>query len=185
MILMMLAALAAQPQAVFDAELARVSAILPELEFGKSTLESDPAADWIAHLPTVEQRDVAMLVLLSYGQPTDGKTPSAAADLATGLAYLATEAVQNQTPGNSDRSHDADTKAPKRAPAAALRADRGGRAQRALAWGHRLGLCDATFVSALRSLPPPAAPGEPDLRPVVRDLGMLAYNPGCSQEHQG
>jgi len=184
MILMMLAALAAQPQAVFDAELARVSAVLPELEFGKNALEPGPAANWIAHLPTVEQRDVAMLVLLSYGQPTDGKSPSTAADLAAGLAYLAAEVGQNQNPRNSERTYNANTPVPMRAPTEGQRAERAGRAQRALAWGHRLGLCDATFVTALRALPPPAAPGEPDLRRVVRDLGMLAYNPGCSQEHQ-
>jgi len=185
MILMMLAALVAQPQAVFDAELARVSAVLPELELGKDTLTSDPAAGWIAHLPTVEQRDVAMLVLLSYGQPTDRETPSPPANLAAGVAYLAAEVAQKQNARNSERSNNADTPTPKRAPADALRAERAGRAQRALAWGHRLGLCDATFVSALRALPPPAAPEEPDLRRVVRDLGMLAYNPGCSEEHRG
>jgi len=55
--------------------------------------------------------------------------------------------------------------------------------RRALAWGARLGICDAAFVETLRSLPPPGANGEPDLRPVVRDLGMPAYTQGrCTND---
>lgn len=179
MILALIAALAAQP--VVEAELTRVAAAVPEA--GRLSALPEPAAAWLARLPDDEQRDVALLVLLSYSQPGGRKGPSTAANILMGLAYVAAETVQNQDPNRYERDYRIDSPVPMRAPTESLRADRAARAQRAMAWGHRLGLCDATFVRALRTLPAPAAPGEPDLRPVVRDLGMLAYSPGCATEH--
>lgn len=181
MILLALAALAAEPVPAVEAETARIAAAVPEA----ARLPSLPApvAAWLAHLSNAEQRDVALLVMLSYSQPAHRKTPSTAANVATGLAYLAAQTVQNRDPNTYERNYNIDAPVPMRAPAEDMRAERARRAVRALVWGHRLGLCDAAFVRTLRALPPPAAPGEPDLRPVVRDLGMLAYNAGCSDPH--
>lgn len=175
MILAMLAALAAQP--VVDAQITRITAAVPEA--ARLPVLPGPVAAWLARLPNDEQRDVALLVLLSYSQPGGKKGLSTAANILMGLAYAAAETVQNQDPNRYERDYRIDSPVPMRAPMDSLRAERAVRAQRAMAWGHRLGLCDAAFVTALRVLPAPAAPGEPDLRPVVRDLGMLAYNPGC------
>ena len=175
MILAMMAALAAQPPV--EAELARISAAVPEA--ARLPALPAPAAAWLARLPNNEQRDAALLALLSYSQPTRRKGPSTAANILMGLAYVAAETAQNQDPSRYERDYSIDSPVPMRAPMESLRAERAARAQRAMVWGHRLGLCDAAFVNALRALPAPAAAGEPDLRPVVRDLGMLAYNPGC------
>jgi hypothetical protein len=176
MILAMLAALAAQP--AVDAEVRRVTAAVPEA--ARLPELPAPTAAWLARLPNNEQRDVALLVLLSYGQAGGRKGPSTAANVLMGLAYAAAETIQNQDPSRYQPDRRIDSPVPMRAPMDSLRAERAARAQRAMAWGHRLGLCDATFVAALRALPAPAAPGEPDLRPVVRDLGMLAYSPDCT-----
>lgn len=175
MILALLALLAAPP--AVEAEMTRIADAVPEAAH-VSALEPATAA-WIGRLPTVAQRDVALLVMLSYGQPARGKHVSTAANVAMGLAYAAALEAQNQDPRLAPRDYTISGPVPMRAPADDMRGVRAVRAQRALAWGHRLGLCDAAFVTALRALPAPGAPGDPDLRPVVRDLGMLAYNPDC------
>lgn len=176
MILAMIAALAAQPPV--EAELTRIAAAVPEAV--RLPALPKPAAAWLTRLPNDEQRDVALLALLSYSQPTGRKGPSTAANILMGLAYVAAETAQNQDSSHYQRDYAIDSPMPMRAPMDSMRAERAVRAQRAMVWGHRLGLCDAAFVNALRALPAPAAPGEPDLRLVMRDLGMLAYNPGCA-----
>lgn len=176
MILAMFAAVTAQP--LVEAELTRVAAAVPEAK--RLPVLPGPAAAWLERLPNQEQRDVALLTLLSYGQPGGKKGLSTAANVLMGLAYAAAETAQNHDPSRYERDYAINSPVPMRAPMDSLRTERAARAQRAMAWAHRLGLCDAAFVAALRALPAPAAPGEPDLRPVVRDLGMLAYNPGCA-----
>jgi hypothetical protein len=96
---------------------------------------------------------------------------------AMGLAFLAAEVAQNSDPSRYERNYDINSPVPMRVPAGDLRDERAARAARALAWGKRLGLCDAAFVDTLRALPTPVTSGDPDLRQVVRDLGMLAYTP--------
>jgi hypothetical protein len=72
-----------------------------------------------------------------------------------------------------------------RPPSAAVKAERQARAARALAWGRRIGLCDAAFVDTLRTLPPPATADEPDLHRAVHDLGILAYTRGSCSDAAG
>ena len=127
------------------------------------------AADWLGRLDDARQRQIALVILLSYGLPPEQET---GADLARGMAFLAAETARSaQDPAHAKRN------------AGPPRSERSARAARALAWGARLGICDAAFVETLRSLPPPGANGEPDLRPVMRDLGMLAYTQGrCTND---
>jgi len=180
MILGMLAALAAQP--IVEAELTRVAAAVPEV--ARLGPLPEPTAAWLARLPSTEQRDAALLVLLSYSQPVGRKGASTAANILMGLAYAAASEAQNSASTRYQRDYTINGPVPMRTLGDGPAADRPARAKRAMAWGHRLGLCDAAFVTALRALPAPAAPGDPDLRPVVRDLGMLAYNPGCAAEQR-
>jgi len=179
MILAMFAALAGQP-VVAESELTRIVAAVPEAV--PLPALPGPTTAWLARLPSTEQRDVALLVLLSYRQPAGKTGLSIAANLLAGLAYAATTEAQNSASKRYERDYTINAPVPMRVPADSLRDERTARARRAMVWGHRLGLCDATFVSALRAMPAPAAAGDPDLRPVLRDLGMLAYNPGCTAD---
>jgi hypothetical protein len=168
---------AVAPSPPIAADVARlfeaIPEVLPENGGPASFALPAPAADWLGRLTGRRQRDVALVILLSYSLPADQETSPKAPDAAQALAFLAAETAR-AAPGQSRRN------------AGPPRAERQARAARALAWGARLGICDAAFVDTLRSLPPPAAPGEPDLRPVVRDLGMLAYTSGkCSNDVSG
>lgn len=136
-----------------------------------------PAADWLGRLGTAREVDVALLVLLSYGLPEQEAAGGKGTSVASALAFLAAEVAAGGASTGRKGEHVYDRGGPRQS-AGPPRAERSARAARALAWGNRIGLCDAVFVDALRSLPPPATMAEPDLRPVVRDLGMLAYTQG-------
>jgi len=155
------------------ADLARLAEAIPEilpLDGARGGLALPrAAADWLGRLGDAQQRQIALVILLSYGLPPEQET---GADLARGMAFLAAETARSsQNPAHARRN------------VGPPQAERSARAARALAWGARLGICDAAFVETLRSLPPPGANGEPDLRPVVRDLGMPAYTQGrCTND---
>ena len=185
MVLLALAAITAQPDAAPPAsasvELTRVLDAVPEAlraagKNGEVALPG-PTVAWLDRLPNAQARDVALLVLLSYGLPTTQKHASEAMNWVMGLAYFAAEAAQNSDPSRYQRDFNIDSPVPMRAPAGDLRDVRAAHAARALAWGKKLGLCEADFVDTLRTLPAPVSSGDPDLRQVVRDLGMLAYTP--------
>ena len=166
------------PAQAVDPEMARVLEAVPEAlpksaSAGGLALPA-PAMAWYQRLQTDRQRDVALVTLLSYSAPLDGGQISGGINWATGLGHLAPLAAQN---GNKP--------AAPRTPSAAVKAERQARAARALAWGRRIGLCDAVFVDTLRTLPPPATAEEPDLHRAVHDLGMLAYTQGSCSDAAG
>ena len=185
MILLAMAVLVAQPAAAppasAAAELTRILDAVPEASraAGKDgeVVLPPPTAAWLDRLPDTQARDVALLVLLSYRVPVTQRHASDAMNWTTGLAFLAAEVAQNNEPSRYERDYSINSPVPMRAPAGDLRDVRAARAARALAWGKKLGLCEAAFVDTLRALPPPVASGDPDLRQVVHDLGMLAYTP--------
>ena len=168
----------AAPPPTVDPEMARILEAVPEVLPKSSSATSlalpAPAMAWYQSLQTDRQRDVALVTLLSYSAPFDAGQISGGINWTTGLGYLVPVAAQN---GNKP--------AAPRAPSAAVKAERQARAARALAWGRRIGLCDAVFVDTLRSLPPPAIADDPDFRRAVHDLGMLAYTQGSCTDAAG
>ena len=166
----------AAPAQAVDPEMVRVLEAVPEVPKSASAglALPAPAMAWYQSLQTDRQRDVALVTLLSYSAPFDAGQISGGINWATGLGYLVPLAAQN---GNKH--------AAPRAPSAAVKAERQARAARALAWGRRIGLCDAVFVDTLRSLPPPTTAEEPDLHRAVHDLGMLAFTQGSCSDAAG
>ena len=165
------------PAQPVDPEMARVLEAVPEVlpkSAGVSLALPAPAMVWYRSLQTERQRDVALVTLLSYSAPLDADHISGGVNWATGLSYLAPQIAQN---GNKPPA--------RRALSATVKAERQARAARALAWGRRIGLCDAVFVDTLRTLPPPAIADEPDLHRAVHDLGMLAFTQGSCSDVAG
>lgn len=172
------------------ASLDRIFAAVPEArsnsEAPPSALLSEAARQWSDRLTSSRQMDVALLVLLSYGLP-DRPSSRRGADTALAAAFLAAQLAAGGVAGDSRQDHVLDTGA-----SGSRRGtdgpDRQLRAQRALAWGERMGICDAAFISTLRELPGPAprsdGRSEPDMRRAIRDLGLLAYDNrgGCTAD---
>jgi hypothetical protein len=177
-LLMALAEPAAAPVQAVDPEMARILEAVPEVLPKSSSATGlalpGPMMAWFRSLQTDRQRDVALVTLLSYSAPLDADHISDGVNWAAGLSYLAAQIVQN---GNKPPA--------RRALSPTAKAEREARAARALAWGRRIGLCDAVFVDTLRSLPPPATADHPDFRRAVHDLGMLAYTQGSCTDAAG